>query len=132
MLLYIGKILKFLLPSKSDDVNPVDIGKLKEAIHTYKVGSFLNTAYGKATSKEMWQEIIKVIQDEALNATTHIPVIFGLDSIHGAGYIREATLFPQPLGMAASFNLDIAKKVGEITAMEVKHFCFYFDYLKSS
>ncbi len=78
MLLYIGKILKFLLPSKSDDVNPVDIGKLKEAIHTYKVGSFLNTAYGKATSKEMWQEIIKVIQDEALNATTHIPVIFGL------------------------------------------------------
>ena len=43
-----------------------------------------------------------------------------MDSIHGANYIREAVLFPQPLSMAASFNLEIAKKVGEITSIETR------------
>lgn len=98
---------------------PIDIDKLKEAVHKYKIGSMLNTAYNRATKKTVWQEIIKIIQEEAAKANTSIPIMFGLDSIHGAGYIQEATLFPQPLGMAASFNIDIARKVGEITAMEV-------------
>ncbi|CAF0979120.1 unnamed protein product, partial [Brachionus calyciflorus] len=47
-------------------------------------------------------------------------VIYGLDSIHGGNYIRESVLFPQPISMAGSFNLEIAKKVGEITSLETR------------
>ena len=65
-------------------------------------------------------KIIQLIQDTAKQYNLKVPVIYGLDSIHGANYIRESTLFPQPLSMAASFNLDIVEKVARITSMETR------------
>jgi beta-glucosidase len=103
------------------DENPVNETKLMIAIKDKKVGSILNTPYNTAAKASTWQKIIKIIQDVALNQTSSkIPVLYGIDSIHGANYIREAVLFPQPLGMAASFNLDIAYRIGEITALETR------------
>ena len=107
-------------PPSDDTLFPINMTKLAEAINTYKVGSILNTAYDRAQSASIWQEIIKTIQDLALKTPSRIPILYGLDSIHGANYIQEATLFPQPLGMASSFNKDISRKVGEITAMETR------------
>ena len=107
-------------PPQTDEVNPVNLTKLEEAINTYRVGSILNTAYDRAQPSKMWHQIIKSIQEKALNTSLKIPILYGLDSIHGANYIQEATLFPQPLAMAASFNIDISRKVGHITSMETR------------
>ncbi len=49
-----------------------------------------------------------------------IPVIYGVDSIHGATYIKEAVLLPHGLNRAATFNTDIAEKSGRITAIETR------------
>ena len=103
-----------------DDVNPINQTKLMEAILVYKVGSILNTAYDRAQKASVWQEIINTIQQAALTTRLEIPVLYGLDSIHGANYMQESTLFPQPLSMAATFNADIARQVGAITAMETR------------
>lgn len=103
-----------------DDTNPINVTKLEEAILKYRVGSILNTAYDRAQKASVWQQVIRQIQDTAMKTSLKIPVLYGLDSIHGANYIQEATLFPQPIAMAASFNLDIARKVGAITAMETR------------
>ena len=103
-----------------DDTNPLNLTKLQEAIHKYRVGSILNTAYDRAQKASVWQEVINQIQETASETEQKIPVLYGLDSIHGANYIQEATLFPQPLAMAASFNVDIARRVGAITAMETR------------
>ena len=46
--------------------------------------------------------------------------MYGIDSIHGANYIQEATLFPQPISMAASFNLNVVKDIARITAIETR------------
>jgi len=106
---------------KKDDKNPLDKTKVIDFIKLYKIGSVLNTPYGKAQSAKVWQQIQKTIQEEAQNHLENkIPIIFGIDSIHGANYIREGTLMPQPLAMASSFNIDIAREVGAITAMETK------------
>lgn len=105
----------------SFDDNPIDPDKLRIAIVEKRVGSILNTPYDNAAKKAMWQSMIRQIQDVALNQTRlKIPVIYGIDSIHGAGYIQEATLFPQPIGMAASFNVDNAFRDGGFTAMETR------------
>jgi len=95
--------------------------RVRDFIRRFKIGSILNTPFGKAQSANVWQQVQRTIQEEAANNTgTSIPIIFGIDSIHGANYIREATLMPQPLAMASSFNPDIARQVGAITAMETK------------
>lgn len=101
--------------------NPIDRAKLLEALRDYRLGSFQNTPHNYAARKEAWYKMLRLIQDVALNETVlKIPALYGLDSIHGANYIQEATLFPQPLCVAASFNLDLAHRIGEITALETR------------
>ena len=74
------------------------------------VGSFLN-----ALGSEM-EELQKVSCEES---RLKVPVIFGIDAVHGHGLNRKATIFPSQLAMAASWNKDIARKAAEVTATEV-------------
>jgi beta-glucosidase len=98
----------------------LDKAKLEEAITKYHVGSLLNV-YDVAHDLDYWSEIITAIQDIAVNKTRlKIPVLYGIDAIHGANYTLGATLFPQAINMAATFNRDIARISGEITAVETR------------
>ena len=47
-------------------------------------------------------------------------MLYGIDAIHGANYTLGATLFPQPIAMAATWNSDLVSQEGEITAWEVR------------
>ncbi len=49
-----------------------------------------------------------------------IPNLYGIDSIHGANYVQGATLFPQEIGMAATWNPALMQRAAEITAMETR------------
>ncbi len=103
-----------------DQKHELDEEKLKEAVLKYKVGSILNV-YDAAHDVDYWHSIITKIQDLATKQTRmKIPVIYGIDAIHGATYTRGSTLFPQALGMASTWNSDLAKREGAITALEVK------------
>lgn len=93
--------------------------KLKKAIHEYHVGSFLNVG-GHAYSLEHWRSIITDIQTEALSSRLQIPIVYGIDAIHGANYLVEGTLFPQPLAQAATFNPDLVEQIAAATAYETK------------
>ncbi len=103
-----------------DQKHELDEEKLKEAVLKYKVGSILNV-YDAAHDADYWHTIITKIQDLATKETRmKIPVIYGIDAIHGATYTRGATLFPQALGMASTWNSELAKEEGAITALEVR------------
>jgi beta-glucosidase len=98
----------------------LDDSKLEEAIKKYHVGSILNV-YDIAYSVEYWHEILIKIQDIATKETRlGIPVLYGIDAIHGATYTTGSTLFPQAINMAATWNKEIAEKSGEITSFETK------------
>ena len=97
-----------------------DYDKLKEAIVKYQVGSILNV-YDIALSSGQWDSLITEIQDIATKETRlKIPVLYGIDAIHGANYTKDATIFPQPINIAATWDRDLVKKEGEITSFEVK------------
>jgi beta-glucosidase len=49
-----------------------------------------------------------------------IPVLYGIDSIHGANYVQGATLHPQEIGMAATWNPALMQRLAEITAAETR------------
>ncbi|HTD39680.1 MAG TPA: glycoside hydrolase family 3 N-terminal domain-containing protein [Mucilaginibacter sp.] len=97
----------------------LDPDKLKEAIMKYHVGSILNVS-GFAYDRKHWYEVISQIQAEAGKDRLKIPVIYGIDAIHGVTYTLGSTLFPQEIAMAATFNRDIVHKAGEITAYETR------------
>ncbi|MBI1183249.1 beta-glucosidase [bacterium] len=109
-----GEIYNLVEPHQLDEE------KLKKALVEYGVGSILNVG-GHAYSLAHWQEIIAQIQHTATNDTRlGIPVLYGIDAIHGANYVLEGTLFPQQLAQAATFNPQLVKRAAEITAYETK------------
>jgi beta-glucosidase len=106
--------------SGKDQEIKVDPAKLDHAIVKYGVGSILNVA-DQALTVDHWHQIIGQIQEAATRKTRlGIPMIYGIDSIHGANYVLGATLFPQEIGMAATFNPELMKRASEITAIETR------------
>jgi beta-glucosidase len=93
--------------------------KLHKAIAEYGVGSIINVIT-QTLPPEKWHEIIGAIQSEAKKARLQIPVLYGIDSIHGPTYVTGGTLFPQPLGMAATWNPELMLRDSEISAAETR------------
>jgi beta-glucosidase len=96
----------------------MDMDKLHEAVTKYKVGSILNALHGYSVAT--WHQIIAQIQDEAKKNPRFIPVIYGLDGVHGQTYTLDATLFPTNIGMAATRNIELARQEAKITANELR------------
>jgi beta-glucosidase len=97
----------------------LDPDALKKAVLDYKVGSILNTTV-HAFSVDVWRKIQTAIQDEAKKSRLKIPVIYGLDGIHGQTYTLDATLFPQSIAMAATRNPELIAAAAKTTAMELR------------
>jgi beta-glucosidase len=95
----------------------LDPALLKKAVVDYKVGSVLNTT-AHALSMDTWRAVITQIQDATKNTAQKIPVIYGLDGMHGQTYTLDATLFPQNIGLAAARNPAMAAAIAKVTAKE--------------
>ena len=109
-----------MIANGRDQEIQIDPAKLDKAIVQYGVGSILNVAE-QALTADKWHQIIGQIQQTAKKKTRlGIPVIYGIDSIHGANYVQGATLFPQEIGMAATWNPELMKRGSEIAAMETR------------
>jgi beta-glucosidase len=97
----------------------LDPAALKKAVIDYKVGSILNTT-AHALSVQTWRDLQTDIQDEAKKTRLQIPVIYGLDGIHGQTYTLNSTLFPQNIAMAAARNPELSAQVTKVTAKELR------------
>ena len=107
----------------------IDVAKLRPYLSSARIGSILNSPYagGPSCAPAMrtgwsaaeWRQAVKTVQEEATNLGVP-PVLFGLDSIHGATYVRGAILLPQQLSMAAGFDRKAAYKFGFITARDTR------------
>ena len=49
-----------------------------------------------------------------------IPILFGIDAVHGHHYLQGATIFPQNLALAATWNPALVRRANEITALETR------------
>ena len=86
-------------------------------LRTYKIGSVLNTPGDIAQSPEGYDRFIQKLNEIAIEETG-IPILYGLDHIHGTTYVLGGTLFPQEINIAASFNRRHASNMGMVTAYE--------------
>ena len=91
---------------------------LQKVFGKYHVGSILNVPKGVAQKPEVWNTLIRRLNQLSMEACAGVPQIYGVDQIHGASYTWGATMFPQEVGQAASFNRDIPRRISEIAAYE--------------
>ena len=110
--------IETIVDGKDQDIH-INPEKLHKAISEYGAGSILNV-YDQALSLEKWHEIQRAIQAEAKNTRLQIPVLYGIDSIHGTTYVEGGTLFPQPLAMAATWNPELMLRGSQISAAETR------------
>ena len=117
----VGQMTQVTIDVVSRDGEPhqLDPLKVQTAVDHYKVGSILNVM-GHAYTVDHWHEIINQIQDAAAKTRLKIPVLYGLDSIHGANYVMGSTLFPQAFGLAATWNPALAERAGEVSAFQTR------------
>ncbi|MGN7988517.1 glycoside hydrolase family 3 N-terminal domain-containing protein [Pedobacter sp. 22226] len=106
---------------ESDEPFTLDKAAMDKALIQYHVGSVLNTSNNRARTPQVWYKIISEIQDVAIKkGKNKIPVIYGVDEVHGATYTAGATMFPQQIGQAATFNRSLVKNGASITAYETR------------
>ncbi|MEY4926766.1 MAG: Periplasmic beta-glucosidase precursor [Bacteroidota bacterium] len=100
----------------------VDVQKLKLAIEKYKIGSILNVGCASGTiALADWRKMIALIGDETQKySRLKIPILYGIDAIHGATYTKGSTLFPQEIGQAATWNPAMVEKANAISAYETR------------
>lgn len=99
----------------TDDL--VDTAKVRHLVKEYKIGSFLNTFGPTSRTRAVTAEQIKKIQDITMEELG-IPMVYGLDMIHGATYLDDATFYPQEVNLAATFDRSYAKMMGKVIAYE--------------
>ena len=97
----------------------IDPDKLQKVIGEMKVGSILNTFADVAQSRELTAKLVSEIQKKSMEEIG-IPCIYGLDMIHGASYLTDATFFPQEINLAATFNREYARAMGDAMAYETR------------
>ncbi len=95
----------------------VDTAKVGFLVRQYKIGSFLNVFGSKSLDRKLTAEQIKLVQDVTMNELG-IPMVYGLDMIHGATYLTDATFYPQEVNIAATFDRSYASMLGKVIAYE--------------
>ncbi|MCA1818196.1 MAG: glycoside hydrolase family 3 protein, partial [Acidobacteria bacterium] len=108
-----------MVSTGSDQSIQIDPAKLDKAVGRYGVGSILNV-HDQALPLARWYDVIGKIQAASQRTRLRIPVLYGIDSIHGANYVQGSTLFPQEIGMAATWNPALMQHAEEIAAAETR------------
>lgn len=92
-----------------------------EDVKTKFIGSVIHTQ-GPLPGNDAaeWQAKFTEMQQEALNTRLGIPLLFGVDAVHGQNTYDGATIFPHNIGLGASRNADLVEKAAAITAIESK------------
>ncbi|KRG72521.1 1,4-beta-D-glucan glucohydrolase [Stenotrophomonas terrae] len=106
-----------------------DIGSLTpDDVRKYRLGSILaggNSDPGGRydASPAEWLALADAFYEASMDTSQGgkaIPVVFGIDAVHGQSNIVGATLFPHNIGLGAARNPELLRRIGEITALETR------------
>ena len=91
-------------------------------IQTYGFGSMLSGGDSKPNgpnTPENWLNTVNNLQTWALKTRLKIPLIYGIDAVHGHNDVIGTTLFPHHIGMGATHNPALVEEADRVTALEV-------------
>lgn len=99
-----------------------DIDANPSQITTLGLGSVLSGGGSVPTpnTPAAWADMVDRYQQAALASRLHIPIIYGVDSVHGHGNLQGATVFPHNIGLGATRDPRLVEKIEHITAIETR------------
>jgi beta-glucosidase len=115
-------LTQMTLAEKIGQMTQVENNSLKpDDVSAYFIGSVLSGG-GSLTNRNLpkeWYTYVLGYQKAALNTRLGIPLIFGVDAVHGHGHVYGATIFPHNIGLGAAQDTALVEQIGRITATEM-------------
>ena len=84
--------------------------------------------YPDVNSPESWAAMVDGFQAAALDAYLGIPLIYGVDAVHGHSNVEGAVIFPHNIGLGAANNPELMAEIGRVTALEMIATGIYWNY----
>ncbi|KAL1348052.1 hypothetical protein HN51_024047 [Arachis hypogaea] len=94
-----------------------------DVMKNYFIGSVLSgggSVPAPKASPEAWVQLVNQLQSGSLSTRLGIPMIYGIDAVHGHNNVYKATIFPHNVGLGATRDPLLLKKIGDATALEVR------------
>ncbi len=92
-------------------------------VKKYYMGSVLSGGNGDpaaGNSLEAWTDLYDQLQTKAMETRLGIPILYGIDAVHGHNNVLGAVIFPHNIGLGCTRNPELVERIGEITAKEVR------------
>ena len=99
---------------EKNSIDPDDITHLS-------LGSILSGGGGcpEPNTAVSWRDMVQGFQKKALASRLGIPLLYGVDAVHGHSNVVGATIFPHNIGLGATHNPDLLRRIGRATALEM-------------
>lgn len=116
---------KMTLDEKIGQMIQADITGLKDIsdIQTYHLGSILSGGSSdpeSGNSPQDWTGLYESLQERAVKTRLGIPLLYGVDAVHGHSNVIGAVIFPHNIGLGCTRNPDLIEEAARITAMEMR------------
>ena len=123
---------RMTLDEKIGQMTQADHASLKAPsdVDTLLLGSVLSGGDSELpdVSAKGWATHAESLQKRALMTRLAIPIIYGIDAVHGHGNVRGAVVFPHHIGMGCTRNPKIVEEAGRITALEVSGTAMHWNF----
>jgi beta-glucosidase len=117
-------LTQMTLDEKIGQMVQVDSSALKGTtdVQKYFLGSVLSGGTSDpadGNSAQSWLKFVTGFQDQALSTRLKIPLIYGIDAVHGHNNIDGAVIFPHHIGLGATHDAKLVQRAERVTAEEV-------------
>ncbi|CAL1356566.1 unnamed protein product [Linum trigynum] len=115
---------RMTLPEKIGQMVQIDRSVASaDVMKNYFIGSILSgggSVPGQKASPETWINMVNEFQTGAMSTRLAIPMIYGIDAVHGHNNVYNATIFPHNIGLGATREPPLVKRIGAATALEMR------------
>ncbi|HMP07465.1 MAG TPA: glycoside hydrolase family 3 protein, partial [Lacipirellulaceae bacterium] len=118
-------LARMTLAEKIGQMTQAELSSLGDLspIRELALGSVLcggNSDPADGNSVEAWADAYDACQREALQSRLGIPLLFGIDAMHGHSNVLGAVIFPHNIGLGCTRDAELVEEIGRVTALEVR------------
>ncbi len=125
---------KMTLAEKIGQMTQVEKNSISpEEARDFMIGSVLSGGGGNPTPNDpqSWRRMVHSYIEKSLETRLQIPIIYGVDAVHGHNNVVDATIFPHNIGLGAARDPELVKRIAMATAREMLATGVYWTFAPS-
>ncbi len=123
---------RMTLEEKIGQMTLIEKGSITPAeVARFAIGAVLSGGGGYPSGNNTvagWTAMVHAYQDAALATRLAIPVLYGVDAVHGHANVAGAVVFPHNVGLGAAANAELVEEISRVTAREMIATGIYWNY----